>query len=154
MKYNKLEEKYFEDSRVVNSGIIIINKDKILLVERKDKKHWEIPGGKVKFLDAGKTKKDTLRNTAVREVFEEVNLKPKILEKYSPFYIDFETPDKVKRRSYNFIGESTKEPKITENKIFSNAKYIAVKDLEKYKLAPNVKTLKELFKTCLWRYKF
>ena len=33
MKYNKLQEKYFEDERVVNSGIIIFNKDKILLVE-------------------------------------------------------------------------------------------------------------------------
>jgi len=154
MKYNKLQEKYFEDSRVVNSGIIIFNKDKILLVERKDKKHWELPGGKVKFLDQGKTKKETLRNASKREVFEEVNLKPKILEKYSPFYIDFETPDKVKRRSYNFIGESTKEPKISENKIFSNAKYIAIKDLEKYNLAPNVKTLVEVFKTCLFRYKF
>jgi len=154
MKYNKSEEKYFEDGRVVNSGLIIFNKNKILLVERKDKKHWELPGGKVKLIDAGKTKKEILRNAAIREVKEEVNLKPKILERYSPFYIDFETPDKVKRRSYNFISISTKEPKITEKKIFSNAKYIAVKDLEKYKLAPNVITLKELFKTCLFRYKF
>lgn len=154
MKYNKIEEKYFEAGRVVNSGIIIFNKNKILLVERKDKKHWELPGGKVKLLDAGKTKKETLRNTAIREVKEEVNLKPKILDNYSPFYIDFVTPDKVKRRSYNFIGLSTKEPKISEKHIFSNAKYIVVKDLEKYNLAPNVKTLRELFKTCLFRYKF
>lgn len=153
MKYDKLKEKYFEDGRVVNSGIIIFNKDKILLVERKDKKHWELPGGKVKFLDQSKTKKETLRNAAIREVFEEVNIKPKILH-YSAFYIDFETPDKIKRRSYNFIGESTKPAKITEKTMFSNAKYIAVKDLEKYKLAPNVKTLVEVFKTCLFRYTF
>jgi len=154
MKYNKLEEKYFEEGRVVNSGIIIFNKDKILLVERKDKKHWEIPGGKVKLIDAGKTKKETLKNAAIREVKEEVNLKTKILDYYSPFYIDFVTPDKVKRRSYNFIAQSSKEPKINEKHIFSNAKYIAVSELEKYNLAPNVKTLKELFKTCLWKYKF
>jgi len=153
MKYNKLQEKYFEEERVVNSGIIIINKDKILLVERRDKKHWELPGGKVKLIDAGKTKKETLKNAAIREVFEEVNLKPKILH-YSPFYIDFETPDKVERRSYNFIANSTKDPKITEKHMFSNAKYIAVSDLPKYNLAPNVKTLSELFKTCLWRYKW
>jgi len=153
MKYNKLQEKYFEDERVVNSGIIIFNKDKILLVERKDKKHLELPGGKVKLLDSGKTKKETLRNAAIREVFEEVHIKPEILN-YSPFYIDFETPDKIKRRSYNFIAISNKEPKITEKHIFSTAKYIAVKDLEKYNLAPNVITLKELFKTCLFRYKF
>lgn len=29
MKYNKLLDKYLEDERVVNSGIIIFNKDKI-----------------------------------------------------------------------------------------------------------------------------
>lgn len=153
MKYNKLQDKYFEEKRVVNSGIIIINKDKILLVERKDKKHWELPGGKVKFIDAGKTKKETLRNAAIREVKEEVNLKPKILH-YSPFYIDFVTPDKVKRRSYNFIAQSSKVPKINEKHIFSNVKYVAVSKLEKYNLAPNVKTLKELFKTCFWKPKW
>lgn len=153
MRYNKLQGNYLEDGRVVNAGIIIINKDKILLIERKDKKHWEIPGGKLKLIDAGKTKKETLRNAAIREVFEEVNIKPNILH-FSPFYIDFTTPDKVKRRSYNFIARSTKVPKITEKYVFSKAKYIAVKDLEKYNLAPNVITLKEVLKTCLWRYKF
>ncbi|HRS42785.1 MAG TPA: NUDIX hydrolase [Candidatus Diapherotrites archaeon] len=153
MKYNKLLDKYLEDERVVNSGIIIFNKDKILLIERKDKKHWELPGGKIKLLDAGKTKNVTLKNAALREVFEEVNIKPKIL-KYPPFYIDFETPDKIKRRSYNFIGESTKQPRITEKHVFSKAKYVAVKDLEEYNLAPNVKTLVELFKTSFFGYKF
>ncbi|MFA5745516.1 MAG: NUDIX hydrolase [archaeon] len=154
MIYNKTEKKYFEDGRVVNSGIIIINKNKILLVERKDKKHWELPGGKVKFTDKGKTKKETLRNAAIREVKEEVNLKPKILDKYSPFYIDFVTPDKVKRRSYNFIANLTKEPKIKEKHMFSGAKYIAVSELSKYNLAPNVKTLQEMFNTGFWKVKF
>jgi len=153
MKYSKLQDKFFEDGRVVNSGVIIFNKGKILLVERIDKKHWEIPGGKVKIIDKGKTKKETLKNAAIREVLEEVNIKPKILH-YSPFYIEFTTPDKVKRRSYNFIGLSSKSPKITEKEVFSKAKYIAVKDLEKYNIAPNVKTLVEVFKTCLFRYKF
>jgi ADP-ribose pyrophosphatase YjhB (NUDIX family) len=108
MKYNKLQEKYFEDERVVNSGIIIFNKDKILLVERKDKKHWELPGGKVKLIDQGKTKKETLKKAAIREVFEEVNLKPKVLDNHSAFYIDFETPDKIKRRSYNLLQYQVK----------------------------------------------
>lgn len=155
MKYDKQQDKFIEENRVVNSGIIIFNKDKILLIKRKDKKHWELPGGKIKLIDSGKTKKETLKNAAIREVFEEVNLKPKILN-YSPFYIDFTTPDNVKRRSYNFIAESSKIGKIKEKNIFSDIKYISVIDLDtnKYNLAPNVITLKELFKTCLFRYKF
>jgi hypothetical protein len=38
--------------------------------------------------------------------------------------------------------------------VFSKAKYVAVKDLEEYNLAPNVKTLVELFKTSFFGYKF
>ena len=156
IKYNKEKNKFFEEKRVVNSGIIIFNKDKILLIKRKDKKHWELPGGKVKLIDQGKTKKDTLKNAAIREVFEEVGLKPRIITRYSPFYIDFTTPDNVKRRSYNFIAESSKIGEIKEKNLFSDIKYFSVLDLDKgkYRLAPNVITLKELIKTDFFKYKF
>jgi ADP-ribose pyrophosphatase YjhB (NUDIX family) len=48
-------------------------------LKEKDKKHWEVPGGKVKFIDAWKTKKRHFKKCrAIREVKEEVNLKTKI----------------------------------------------------------------------------
>jgi len=149
MKYDLNLKKFVENGRIVNAGILIIkfNKDvmSILLLKRKDHKHWEVPGGKVKLLDRiNNSKYTTLENTALREVKEEIgiNFKNK-LEPIKPFFIDFKSPDNKKRRSYHFISIYDKLPKHTED-IFSDCKFIPVDKLNKYKLAPNVVILSEM----------
>jgi len=154
MKYNKIKCKFFEDDRVVNSGIIIINNKKsepaILLLERKDHKHWELPGGKVEFKDKiNGSKIDTLKNAALREVKEEtgIYLKNKLSD-MKPFYIDFISPEGKKRRSYNFIAFSNKYPVLEKG--FSDWEYIPLSNLKKYKLAPNVIILDKRIKKGLF----
>jgi len=154
MKYNKLKCKFFEDDRVVNSGILILNNKNselsILLLKRKDYKDWEIPGGKVELKDKiNKNKIDTLRNAALREVKEEtcINLKGKI-ENIKPFYIDFTSPEGKKRRLYNFIAFSSKYPVLEKG--FCDWEYILLSQLKKYKLAPNVIILVEMIKKGLF----
>ena len=154
MRYNKIKSKFYENNRVVNSGIIIVNHKKsepsILLLERKDHKHWEIPGGKVELKDKiNKSKFDTLKDAALREVKEEtgIYLKNKLSD-MKPFYIDFISPEGKKRRSYNFIAFSNKYPVLEKG--FSDWEYIPISNLKKYKLAPNVIILEKLIKKGLF----
>ena len=154
MKFDKKINKFFENYRVVNSGIIIINYKKsepsILLLERKDHKHWELPGGKVDLKDKiNGSKIDTLRNAALREVKEEtgIYLKNKLSD-MKPFYIDFISPEGKKRRSYNFIAFSNKYPVLEKG--FSDWEYVPLSDLKKYKLAPNVIILEKRIKRGLF----
>jgi 8-oxo-dGTP pyrophosphatase MutT (NUDIX family) len=121
MKYNLNLKKFMEDGRIVNSGILIVRFDKedisILLLKRKDHKHWEIPGGKVELFDRINNFKYTiLKNTAIREIKEEIGIDfTNKLENIKPFFIDFTSPDNKKRRSYNFISFYDSLPKQIEN---------------------------------------
>jgi len=155
MKYNKSINKFIEEDRPVNSGVIIINNKlteiSILLLKRKDHKHWELPGGKVELKDKiNNSKITTLKNAAIRETKEETNINFKNkLEKIKPFFIDFYSPDKKKRRSYNFIGLSNKYPVIEHG--FSDWEYIPLSKLYKYKHAPNVLILNKMIKSGLFK---
>ena len=146
MRFDKKINKFVEDNRLVNSGILVINNSKeissMLLLKRKGHKHWEIPGGKVELEDRiNRSKYTTLKNAALREVKEEINTNFKnLLEDTKPFFIDFTSPDNKKRRSYNFISLYNKDFKKIE-KGFSDWKYIPVNKLNKFNLAPNVKIL-------------
>ncbi len=150
MKYNTVKCKFVENKRVVNSGIIIINKQNekssILLLKRKDHKHWELPGGKVDLRDKlNHSKFDTLKNAAIRETKEETNINCKNkLSNLKPFFIDFISSEGKKRRSYNFVAFSNKVPKLEKG--FSDWKYIQLSAFSKYKLAPNVIILDDMIK--------
>jgi 8-oxo-dGTP pyrophosphatase MutT (NUDIX family) len=149
MKFDKSLNKFIEEGNMVNSGILIIKKSNnltsILLLKRKEHKHWELPGGKVELKDkSNNSKYSILKNAALREVKEEINIdfKNKLLD-FKPFCIDFKSPDGKKRRSYTFISLYNKLPKYFENN-FIDCKYILINNLKKCKLAPNVIILDKL----------
>ncbi|GEM_PF-2163860 len=155
MRFDKSINKFIEDKRIVNSGVIVLNKSEdnelsMLLLKRKDYLHWELPGGKVELKDKKNNSKiNTLKCAAIREAREEIgiNFRNK-LERIKPFYIDFISPGNKRRRSYNFIAFSSRYP-VLENS-FSDWKYVPISEFKKYKLAPNVIKLEKLIKIGLF----
>ncbi|MFH1589508.1 MAG: NUDIX hydrolase [archaeon] len=111
------------------SGCRIEKNEKLLLLHRIDKNHWELPGGKIKF-------GETPEQAAKREAEEEIGCEVELI-KYAGF-VDFEIK-KEKIRSHQFNAKITSgEPKIRETKTFDKIDYININDLNII-LAKNIK---------------
>ena len=112
------------------AGNIIIEEGKILLLYRKDEKHWEAPGGKVE-------ENESPTQTAVREAKEEIGIN---IELERPFYTgEFQHEDQI----YEWNGYISKieegRPEIQEDK-FKELKWFSAEDLsECEELAPNIR---------------
>ena len=115
------------------AGNIIIEEGKILLLYRKDEKHWEVPGGKVE-------ENESPTQTAVREAREEIGVE---IELERPFYTgEFQHNDEI--FEWNGYISSIKEgrPSLEEEK-FKELKWFSREELEKCgDLAPNVRMVK------------
>jgi 8-oxo-dGTP diphosphatase len=116
---------------IVISGVAIIEQGRLLLLWRKDKHHWEFPGGK---LEPG----ESLEQCAIREAKEEIGVDV-VLGEYLGF-VDTVFREK-QYRSHKFrarIAEG-QTPRVAEPDTFSKLAWIPPKHHKRYKLAPNVR---------------
>ena len=119
------------------SGCVIIRNEKILLLFRKKHSHYEFPGGKQK-------KGETLEQTAMREVKEEIGCGVKIIKYLG--YKDFSLNKKT-FRNHRFLAElnQSEVPKLMEPEIFRDISWIPIRDYKKYLVAYNVKLFCEQY---------
>ena len=112
------------------AGNIIIEDGKILLLYRKDEKHWEAPGGKVE-------EDESPTQTAVREAKEEIGVE---IELERPFYTgEFQQNDQI----FEWNGYISKieegQPSLDKDK-FEELRWFSREELEKCEeLAPNIR---------------
>ena len=111
------------------SGCLIIKNNKLLLLHRKDKDQWEVPGGTIK-------PGESPEQTAIREVKEEIGCNVKIIGCLCCFEFTF---NNKKHKSYCFLAKITKgKPKIIEKETFDKLEFIPLDKLKQQKIAPNV----------------
>lgn len=127
------------------SGCLIVNdKSEILLLFRKDHKHYETPGGKVERSECVNFAKPTLEelsNAALREANEELgnNIKLSKLEYFG--CVSFQIPDGRYAVAHKFVAKLISgTPKIIEDN-FERFDYLPIDILEFYNLSPDLKIL-------------
>lgn len=113
------------------AGNIIIQNHKILLLFKKDEKHWEVPGGKVE-------ENESATEAAVREAKEEIGVETQLKK---PFYSgEFEKDGQL----YLWHGYLAKiengKPQLQEDK-FEKFSWISKDQLDQINLAPNLKMI-------------
>ncbi|MFH1399512.1 MAG: NUDIX domain-containing protein [Candidatus Woesearchaeota archaeon] len=114
--------------RKVLSGCVIIEKNKLLLLWKRKRSHYEFPGGKV---EPG----ETLEEAAIRETKEEIGVDAEI-KRYLG-YIDFCLEKEI--RSHNFLAKINNEPMIMEPDVFEKLLWLDLRQYAEYPLAPNVR---------------
>lgn len=117
---------------VTISGCLIIENKKLLLLHRRERDHWELPGGKIKT-------NENPKQTARREVKEEIGCDVKLLQYLSCFEFVLDNRNFI---SHCFLAEIIKgRPKLMEKDVFDKLDFIQLDKLKNYNLSPNVKTL-------------
>jgi mutator protein MutT len=112
------------------AGNLIVKDGKILLLYRKDEKHWEVPGGKVE-------ENESPTETAVREAKEEISIKAS-LEK--PFYSgEFQKDDEI-FLWHCYQASINGEPELQEEK-FEKLEWFKASELDDLDLAPNIRMI-------------
>jgi ADP-ribose pyrophosphatase YjhB (NUDIX family) len=142
------------DGRLILSGCLVINEKKELLLLFRDKhNHYETPGGKVEHFEysdpanfASPSVED-LKKTAERELTEELGND----FKYEPLKyfgaVEFTIPDGRLAIANKFITKVLSgTPKIAEPTLFSKLDYLAIKELDKYPISPDLILLFERLK--------
>ena len=121
------------------------DKKRILLLYRKDHKHYETPGGKVDFEDCEDFNNigvNDLARTAKRELHEELGLE---FETEPLVYFDsveFKIPDGRLAVANKFITQiKSGIPKVNEPETFEKFEYLEISKLENYNLSPDLKLL-------------
>ncbi len=115
------------------AGCVIVKNNSILLIHRIDKDWWEVPGGKAE-------EGESLEETAVREAWEEIHAKVKIVRKlgktsFNNFQFDLD---------YTwFLAELDKDsnPDINEPHNYDDIRYIPINELAEKKLSPSARNL-------------
>ncbi|MFH1840430.1 MAG: NUDIX hydrolase [Nanoarchaeota archaeon] len=135
---------------ILVSCLVVNDKKEVLLLFRKDHKHYETPGGKVheeEFKDQKNPTNEELMKVAERELGEELGEDIKI-EKLKFFVkIDFEIPDGRLATTSKFITKYISgEPIIQEPELFEKFDWLPIKSLEKYPIAPDMKLFLKRFK--------
>jgi 8-oxo-dGTP pyrophosphatase MutT (NUDIX family) len=118
------------------AGCVILKDDAILLIKRIKKNWYELPGGKIE--------DETEQEAAIREIFEEVSVRVRIIKKLGRK--DFE--ENGYQLEYNwFLAQiiDGKEPSIGEPEKCEHYKYIPLKELRSYNLSPNMQNFLEEF---------
>ncbi len=126
---------------VVGVGAVVLNKNKILLVKRGKeprKGYWAIPGG---VLNVG----ETIENAIKREVEEETNIKIEIIRLIDVIE-DIIYDDQGNVRFHYILVDylaKYKEGELQAGSDVSDAKWISIEDLGRFKIA---KTTKDMIK--------
>jgi len=112
------------------AGCAIIEDEKLLLLWKKKRNYYELPGGKP-------NEHEQLDQAAIREAMEEIGCDVE-LGKYAGSY-DFEK-DSLPIRSHVWFAKIKpgQTPTIVENEIFSELFWMPLEDYKKHELALNV----------------
>lgn len=132
--------------RLVLSGSFVINTNKeILLLYRKDHKYYETPGGKVQASECASPKHpslEDLRKTAERELYEELGIQISVSSLEYFDHIEFDLLDGRKAIAHKFITKFISgTPHLQEPELFEKFSWIALDQLDKYPLSPDLKLL-------------
>jgi len=124
----------FEKKLVLVSCLVVNDKKEILLLYRKDHKHWETPGGKPE-------KDENLEDAANRELHEELgNVKTSHLKLFTK--VEFTVPDGRKAIAHKFITKIISgTPRIQEPEIFEKCQYLPINNLEDSPISPDLKII-------------
>lgn len=138
--------------KLILSGCLVVNKNKeILLLYKTNHKHFETPGGKIKTDECTNPKRpsiEELKKTAERETYEELGNKIKLEELNYFGKIEFTIPDGRKAIAHKFLTNIISgEPTLNEPETFNKIKWIPIKDLEKFKISPDLKLLCDKLKS-------
>jgi 8-oxo-dGTP diphosphatase len=117
-------------NKITLAGCAIIKDNKILVQHRKKRDWYELPGGKI-------DENESPEQTAVRELYEELGCDIEIIKQLG--IKDF-TEDNF-TMTYNWFLAKIKEgqqPQVKEPDKISHLKYIALNELSKHKLSPNM----------------
>ncbi|MBW2971036.1 NUDIX hydrolase [Candidatus Woesearchaeota archaeon] len=136
---------YVMGRRILAGCLVVDENNRILLLFRRDHKHYETPGGKVAVsdcLDPAKPKVDDFARAARRELFEELGNSIKVEPLCYLGCVDFKTPIGKPATSHKFLTKIFEgKPKINEPKQFSKLEYLPIKELQKYPISPDLRVL-------------
>lgn len=120
--------------------IITDNEGKILLLHRNTDKwqHWEVPGGKVEG-------KESLEDTARREVEEEVGVKVEIVRKLGSKA--FEEKDYTLHYTWFLAHIADGEVAVMEAETFDDASYYSLEDMHSMPLSTGAQAFLSLVDT-------
>ncbi|MBW2968741.1 NUDIX hydrolase [Candidatus Woesearchaeota archaeon] len=132
--------------KLILSGCLVVNDNKeVLLLYKKNHKHYETPGGKLDPEDCSVPNQctvDDLAKTARRELFEElgddIEVEPlKFFDK-----IEFTIPDGRKAVANKFLTRIIKgKPRNNEPETFDRIDYLPIEKIEEYPISPDLKLL-------------
>ena len=124
---------------ILSGCLVINNKKEILMLFKKNHKHYETPGGKVENCkDPLKPTIEELKREAQRETYEELGNDIKISEPKYFGNISFTILDGRIAIAHKFtttILEGT--PKNNEPEVFDHIKWIPIKELEQHPISPD-----------------
>ena len=132
--------------KLILSGCLIINeKNEILLLFRKDHKHYETPGGKVPHDNPSL---EQLKNSALREAYEELGNDIKLAEPKYFGKTDFIIPDGRRGIANKFMTRLISgTPKVNEPEIFSKFAWLSIETLKEQPISPDLKLLADKLRT-------
>ncbi|UTR11988.1 NUDIX hydrolase [Evansella sp. LMS18] len=126
---DKLREKVGTMPVILTSaGVIVLkDEDKVLLGYRADTKDWGLPGG---YMEPG----ETLEETAIRELKEEIDIKAESLEIYkvfsgTEFYHEYPNGDKVYSVMAVFLYSDVEQSINVDNTEILKVKYFNLREL-------------------------
>lgn len=134
------------EGKLILSGCLVINdKKEILLLYKKDHKHYETPGGKVRLNECSDPKDPTIQDlakTAERELYEELgdDIKAEKLRYFGK--VEFKIPDGRQAVAHKFLTKIIAgEPRLNEPDVFSKFDYLPISSLGDYSISPDLKLL-------------
>lgn len=115
------------------AGCIILEDNKILLLKKKTKSWWEIPGGT---MEEG----ENAQETAIREIKEELNCDVNILSLHQEN--EFLHKGNIAHATW-FLAQikEGQRPILAEPEEFSDMKFFNIEDLDSIVLSPNVQEM-------------
>jgi 8-oxo-dGTP pyrophosphatase MutT (NUDIX family) len=129
-------------SKIILSGNLIIDKDRIFLLYRKDHRFYETPGGKVKPEECSNPKHPTvqeLKTAAQRELIEEVGGIEEVISMEYFDKVEFKTPDGRDAVAHKFITR-VKGNLFAQEEVFDKEKstYLELAEIDQHPLSPDL----------------